>query len=513
MHQLHSFLGGAWITGEGPGSQLFNPTTEQPVAQTSTVGLDFGAALTYARDVGGPALQALTFAERGALLAAMSKAIHAQREALIEIGQINAGNTRGDAKFDIDGATGTLMYYAGLGKTLGDRTVLLDGEDVQLTRDPRMRGRHVRVSRPGAAVLINAFNFPAWGLAEKMACAILAGMPVVGKPATATAWMTEAMVRAVVDAEILPAGVLSLISGRAGDLLDHVQWGDVIAFTGGAETGAHIRQHPQVLASGATVNIEADSLNAMVLLPDADEATYDAFIRDAHREITQKAGQKCTATRRILVPNEQIDEVIEDLGAMLERLKVGDPSDAAFRMGPLASKTQHRSAQEGLATLQAHASVVWGDPEGGAQINGGTGWFVTPVLFKAHDPHTDSPLHNVEVFGPFSTLMGYDAINQIAPIVRLGQGSLVGSLYGDDRTAITTLISQLAGWHGRLVITDAKIAEKAMGPGVVMPQLQHGGPGRAGGGQELGGLAGLSLYTQRCAIQGNGPLLDRLLGT
>jgi 3,4-dehydroadipyl-CoA semialdehyde dehydrogenase len=295
----------------------------------------------------------------------MSKAIHGKREELIEIGRQNGGNTRGDAKFDIDGATGTLMYYAGLGHDLGDRTILLDGDAITIGASSRLAGQHILTPRPGVAVHINAFNFPAWGLAEKAACALLAGMPVISKPGTATAMLTGAMVRAVVDAGVLPAGVLSLVIGSARDLLDHVRWGDVVAFTGSADTGEQLRRHPRVLATGVPVNIEADSLNATVLAPGAEPATYDAFIRDVAREMTQKAGQKCTATRRIFVPEEQVDAVIEDLGERLGRTRVGNPASDEVTMGPLSSRGQFEAAQKGIATLLGECDVAWGQVERG----------------------------------------------------------------------------------------------------------------------------------------------------
>lgn len=517
MQQLDSFLGGRWQAGNPERSAtLYDPTTGAAVAQTSTAGLDLNAALSHARTVGGPALQALTFAERGALLKAMSKAIHAQREALIEVGRINAGNTRSDAKFDIDGATGTLMYYAGVAAELGDRTVLFDGEPQTVGRPgSRLQGQHILLPKPGVAVHINAFNFPCWGLAEKAACAILAGMPVLSKPATATAWMTWAMVRAVTDAGVLPDGVLSLLCGSAGDLLDHLDWGDVIAFTGGADTAVRIRGHRRVIEAGVPVNIEADSLNATLLAPDAEDETYDAFINHVHRELTQKAGQKCTATRRILVPADQIDEVIEDLAEKFGPTVVGNPSNDSVRVGPLATQSQFDSAKEGLAALMQQAEPVIGDPQRAAftDVAQGQGWFVDPVILKAKDSHANGPIHDLEVFGPVSTLLPYDgSVADAVNIVRRGQGSLVGSIYGDDRGFLRESIVGLGAWHGRLVVTDAKVAAKALSPGLVMPHLTHGGPGRAGGGTELGGLRGVGLYQQRCAVQGNGPLIAKLLG-
>ena len=513
MERLTSWLGGRWQEGRGKGSPLFNPTTGTVVAEASTDGLELASAFEYARTVGGGALREMTFAQRGALLKSMSKTIHGVREELIEIGRLNAGNTRGDAKFDIDGATGTLMYYAKLGEALGDSRVMLDGEPIQIG-GARLQGPHILSPRPGVAVHINAFNFPAWGLAEKAACAILAGMPVISKPATSTAYMTWAMVRAISEANILPDGVLSLVCGSAYDLLDHIEWADVIAFTGGADTAAHIRQHERILATGAALNVEADSLNPTLLVPGAKDVTYDAFIRDVAREMTQKAGQKCTATRRILVPAEQVDEFIEDVSERLDQTVVGDPGLDGVHMGPLATAGQLKSATEGIAALRTEAEVVYGNADGGPLkgIEPGVGYFVTPLLLRANSPEDGQVVHDLEVFGPVSTILPYDGeMASACDLIRRGQGGLVASVYGDDRDFLKDTILGLAGWNGRLLLTDAKIAEQAYSPGIALPHLLHGGPGRAGGGEELGGSRVMVLYQQRTAVQGNGPLIARLL--
>ncbi len=515
MKRLNSFLSGVWVEGEGEGSTLLNPTTGEALATCSTEGLDLREALRFSREQGGRSLAEMSFTERGALLVEMSKAIHAQRELLIELGQKNAGNTRGDAKFDIDGASHTLMHYGKLAETLGEGNILFDGEPEPVARGGRLVGQHVLVPRGGVAIHINAFNFPAWGLAEKAACSLLAGMPVLSKPATSTALMTHALVEAV--APIMPEGTLSLLCGRVGDLLDHVEWSDVIAFTGSADTGDKIRQHPQVLQSGAAVNIEADSLNAMILDSDAEDATYDAFIRHAHTEITQKSGQKCTAVRRLLVPRDRLDEVVEDLSERFGRTTVGDPTLDGVTMGPLSTLSQKTAALEGLAALQGHAKVVYGGPDGllraaeGADLTNGA--FVTPTLLQTEGPcDANSPVHNLEVFGPVSTIIPFDgSAAEAVQQVRHGRGCLVSAIYADDRRFLQETILGLAAWNGRLVVIDEQVAEKALAPGLVTPQLLHGGPGRAGGGEELGGLRGMKLYQQRCALQGNGPKIARLI--
>jgi oxepin-CoA hydrolase/3-oxo-5,6-dehydrosuberyl-CoA semialdehyde dehydrogenase len=515
MQALSSHLSGRWQSGSGKTATLSNPTTDAALATCDTHGLDLGAALDFARREGGPTLRAMTFAQRGDLLAAMSKAIHAHREGLIELAVANGGNTRGDAKFDIDGCIGTLMAYAELGKSLGDRRFLVEGAPLDIGRGGRVQGHHVRVPRQGVAVHINAFNFPAWGLGEKAACALLAGMPVLSKPATSTALVTWRIVEVLVEAGVCPPGVLSLLCGGAGDLLDHLGPQDVLAFTGSADTGTRLRGHRRVLEAGVPVNVEADSLNSAVLAPGADDTTYDALIRHLHTEMTQKAGQKCTATRRIFVPADRLDEVIADLSERLRGAVLGDPSRDDVHVGPLATRDQQKAALDGIAALLEVARPVFGEPGTGKPVGvePGQGCFVSPLLLRADDPVNAHPVHRLEVFGPVSTVMPYDGhARSAAALVARGEGSLVASIYGDDRKWLEEAVLELAPWHGRLTVTDAKMAEKALSPGMVLPLLNHGGPGRAGGGSELGGTRGLELYTQRCAVQGNGPLLSRFFG-
>jgi 3,4-dehydroadipyl-CoA semialdehyde dehydrogenase len=515
MKQLASFVGNEWVAGGDAGSELVNPATEQVLARASSAGIDMQRALAFARQVGGPALRKQSFAERGAALESMSRVIHAAREELIEIAIANGGNTRSDAKFDIDGATGTLMAYAALGKQLGERRALVDGEPFDVAGS-RLQGWHVRLPRHGVAVHIGAFNFPAWGWAEKAACALLAGMPVVTKPATATALLAHRTLELCVEAGAAPAGALSLICGSAGDLLEHLTWQDVVAFTGSGQTAHRIRSGARVLAEGVRVNVEADSLNAAVLLPGADEPTFAAFIRDVQRDMTQKTGQKCTAIRRVLVPQAELDRVREALSEALARVEIGNPALAEVRMGPVATRSQAKDVAAGVETLLASGTgAVFGEP-GRVEPIGvapGTGFFVPIVLLEAGDALGASAVHEHEVFGPVATLLPYDgSVEHAARIVRAGNGGLVASLYADDRAALGALVMELAPWHGRLVLVDAKIADKSLPPGTVLPELVHGGPGRAGGGEELGGLRGLGLYQQRTALQGNGPLLARLLG-
>jgi 3,4-dehydroadipyl-CoA semialdehyde dehydrogenase len=514
MKELKSYLSGKWVWGTGTPQSLYNPTNDEVVAAVNASKLDLKQALNHSRTVGGANLRALSFAQRGALLEAMSKAIHSKRDELIEIGRINAGNTRADAKFDIDGASQTLMYYANLGKALEDQTLIPDGAVEVVGRGGRLGGIHILTPKTGVAIHINAFNFPAWGLAEKAACAILAGMPVLSKPATATAWLAHAIAEICIP--LLPEGVLSLLCGSAGDLLDAVQWNDVIAFTGSAQTALDIRRHPNVLAQGTAVNIEADSLNAMILDPNAEDKTYDAFIKHVHTEMTQKSGQKCTAVRRILVEEEMVNSLIEDLSERLSKVVVGDPVLDEVNMGPLSTRAQQQSALEGLALLQKECSIVWGGPEGKriGLNRENQGAFVNATLLKANQSlQSDSVVHQVEVFAPVATIVPFRKTAQSAITqVQSAQGCLVNSIYGDDAKFLGSCMQLLAPYAGRLVIVDEQVADQSLAPGLVTPQLLHGGPGRAGGGEELGGLRGMGLYAQRTAIQGNIPKITRILG-
>jgi len=516
MITLQSYLKGSFVAGDAAGhATLVNPATEAPVAVTSTRGLDLAGALTWGRDVGGPTLRAMTFAERGAVLEGMSKALHQVRDALIEASVVNAGTTRSDSKFDIDGATGTLAFYAALGKKLGSARTLTDGAGEQLTRSARFFGRHVKTPRRGVAVHINAFNFPAWGLAEKAAVAILAGVPVVSKPATSTALATFRLVERLHEAKVLPEGALQVVCGSAGDLLDHLGAQDVLSFTGGSSTARVMRQLRAAVERNVRVNIEADSLNAAVLGPDVEPGSelWQMFVRDVVREMTQKTGQKCTATRRIFAPRAHLDALQEEFASRLGELKYGDPANDDVRMGPLATAQQLTDARAGVAALLAGgARLVHGDPAHAAPIGveAGRGYFLAPLLLRADAPHEAHIVHEHEVFAPCATLMGYTDADDAAALVARGGGTLVSSVYSDDRAALEVLVAGIAPFTGRLLIGGTKITDQAISPGLVLPSCVHGGPGRAGGGEELGGERGLDFYMQRTALQGDRAVLDRL---
>ncbi|MGE0786599.1 MAG: 3,4-dehydroadipyl-CoA semialdehyde dehydrogenase [Sandaracinaceae bacterium] len=514
MITLKSHLRGEWVEGRGEPATLMNPTTGEPVAQASTAGIDMAPVVEHARNVGGPALRALTFAERGAILKALSKAIYTARDELIDASILNGGTTRSDAKFDIDGASSTLAYYASLGKKLGDAKVISE-ESEQLLQGARFVGRHVFVPRRGAAVHINAFNFPAWGLAEKAAVALLAGVPVISKPATSTALLAFRTMEKLVETSALPKGALQLVAGSPQNLLAQLGTQDALAFTGSADTAEKLRVLPNLAKSSTRVNIEADSLNAAVLTADADDDTYQMFLRDVFTEMTQKAGQKCTATRRVFVHASMIDRVQAELTDRLGALIVGDPALSEVRMGPLATAQQKADYLSGIEKLVASgARVVYGGPDTLA-LNGADakkGYFVSPMLLRADDPANAHAVHAHEVFGPCTTLMPWETPEQVTEWVARGGGGLVASVYGDDRELLPELLLGLAPHHGRILMGSKKVADQAISPGLVLPSCVHGGPGRAGGGEELGGERGLRFYLQRCAIQGDRGLLDKFFG-
>lgn len=477
------------------------------------------AALNYARTDGRAALAELSFAARGELLAQLAKAMHGAREELISLAVANGGNTRSDAKFDIDGAAVTLSHYAQLGAELGAKygssTIVADGDSVVVGRTARMAGQHVWTTRPGVAIHINAFNFPAWGLAEKAACALLAGMPVLAKPATATALVAHRLMELF--APLVPAGTLQLLCGSAQTLLDHTAPGDVIAFTGSSHTAKLLRVHPNVVAHSLRLNIEADSLNAAVLAPDVSlsSETGQLFVADVVRDMTQKTGQKCTAIRRVLVPASQYDDVATAVRERLASVAIGDPSRDDVRMGPVATAAQRNDVRAGIARLAEQTDALHGGlgectPIG---VAAGTGYFVGPVLRGTRDPHACAAMHGDEVFGPCATLGAYDGTATAAvALVARGQGGLVTSAYSDDRDWTLATVAGLAPWHGRVFLGSAKMAAQSPGPGTVLPALVHGGPGRAGGGEELGGWRGATAYMQRTAIEGDASVLKMLVG-
>ncbi|HTQ72883.1 MAG TPA: 3,4-dehydroadipyl-CoA semialdehyde dehydrogenase [Burkholderiales bacterium] len=510
MKTLRSYLSGRWIEGSGAPQILVNPATEEPLAQVSSEGADVAAALDHARRKGGPALRGLSFAERGALLKDMAKAMQAHRDELLDLSVANGGNTRSDAKFDVDGAIFTLQTYAELGEKLGAAKFIVDGEGVQLGRSPRFHGQHVCVPRHGVAVHINAFNFPAWGLAEKAASALLAGMPVLSKPATSSALVAQRLMEILVEKKVLPDGALSLLVGAPRDLPALLGGQDVLAFTGSGDTGMRIRALPNIVRDSVRVNVEADSLNAAVLGPDAEPGgdMYETFLKDVLRDMTQKAGQKCTAIRRVLVPEAHAATVRDDLAEGLKAVRVGNPAQEETRMGPVATGAQLADVREGVAQLSAEGKTAFGS----AAPVGAKGFFISPVLMEFAKNALAAAVHSREVFGPVASLLTYSGkCADAAAIVARGNGGLVSSVYSEDADFLEETVAGIAPYHGRIFLGHPKI-EMSPGPGTVLPQLVHGGPGRAGGGEELGGARGLAFYMQRVALEGSRPVIQKLIG-
>jgi 3,4-dehydroadipyl-CoA semialdehyde dehydrogenase len=511
---LDSFVSGRWTRGEGVETSLVDPVTGDMIATASAKGVDLKRALAYARRQGQGALNSLTYAERAKLLSAVADTLATHRAKYEGIAIANSGNTKTDAAIDIDGGIGTLKYYARLGAGLGEARMLLDEKPVRLAKAENYQAVHLMVPRRGVAIHINAFNFPSWGLWEKAAVSLLAGMPVLAKPASATALLAHEMVSNVIAAQVLPDGALSLLVGSAGDLLDYVTSDDVIAFTGSADTAARVRGHRNVVVQNVPVNIEADSINTALLAPDAagGGAAFDAFIREVVREMVVKAGQKCTAIRRIFVPENKAGDVAEALFARLKNITVGDPRDEKTRMGPLVTLAQQTAAFDGIRKLAREADFVLGGTEPPALdgIDATKSAFVAPTLLRVKDSKDAKAVHEVEVFGPAATIVPYRDEKDACALVARGGGSLVASLYGEDHGFLARMVAGLGAHHGRLLVVDPSIASAHTGHGIVMPQCNHGGPGRAGAGEELGGLFGLRFYHQRLAVQGSAELLATL---
>ena len=506
---LPNLIHGQWQTGSGPGTPLFDPVRGDELARVDATGLDLPRAFAHAREVGGAALRAMSYAQRAAALGEMVKVLQANREAYYEISTANSGTVNNDTAVDVDGGIFTLGLYAKLGAGLGDRHFLLDGDLARLGKDPLFQSQHILSPRRGVALFINAFNFPSWGLWEKAGPALLSGMPIIVKPATATAWLTQRMVEDVVKAGILPEGAISIVCGSSAGLLEQLQAFDVLSFTGSAATAELVRSHPTVVRHSVRTNIEADSVNSALLLPDEGDAPLDLLAKEVAREMTIKSGQKCTAIRRVLVPRARYDAAAQAIAARLAKTTVGDPRNPAVRMGAVVSRAQKAHVLEGLAQLQSAADTLH-DGSAQALIDASDeACCVAPTLLGARDAQADV-LHDVEVFGPVATLMAYDDINQAHALIRRGQGSLVASVYGQDPQALAAAALELAPSHGRVHVLSPDVASLHTGHGNVMPQSLHGGPGRAGGGEELGGLRALNFYHQRSAIQAATPVLTAM---
>ena len=512
--QLQSHIAGRWI-GTQPAQALKSAIDGSTVAHTHADAIDFAEALDYARRVGLPAMLKTDFQQRAGMLKALAKFLGERKEEMYAL-SFHTGATRTDGWVDIEGGTGTLFAYASMAKELPRAGNLWhEGPQMPLGKTGAFAGTHVLVPRGGVAVHINAFNFPVWGLLEKFAPTFLAGMPCIGKPATATSFLTEKLVRLISESGILPEGALQLIIGGTGDLLDRVEGQDVVTFTGSADTAAKLRATPNLVKHSVPFNAEADSLNCAVLAPDVtpDDEEFDLFVKEIAREMTQKAGQKCTAIRRALVPADRIDAVAAKLKERLAKTTVGDPRLENVRMGALASKSQQSDVAERVATLRQGAEVVFGGDAGFAPVGEGVaeGAFFQPTLLLAKDAQNHAA-HDVEAFGPVSTLMGYQDLDDSLQLAARGKGSLAGTLVTKDAATAVKAITSMAATHGRLQILDRAAAPESTGHGSALPYLKHGGPGRAGGGEELGGLRAVKHLMQRAALQGSPAMLAAVTG-
>ena len=512
---LQSHIAGRWV-GHTPSQALKSALNGQGVAHTHAESLDFGEAVHHARRVGVPALMRLDFQRRAAVLKALAKFLMERKEALYAL-SAHTGATRADSWIDVEGGIGTLFAYASMGgNELPSGNVLHEGPAVPLGKQNRFAGTHILVPRGGLAVHINAFNFPIWGMLEKFAPSFLAAMPCVVKPATATSYLTEATVRLMAESGLLPEGALQLVIGGTGDLLDRLEGNDVVTFTGSADTAARLRVHPNLIAKSVPFNAEADSLNCAVLGDDVspDDAEFDLFIKEVAREMTVKAGQKCTAIRRTLVPRRHLDAVAERLAARLAGVKVGNPAVEGVRMGALASHAQVRDVAERVAQLRQSAELMLGAPESWAPIGEGTaeGAFFHPTLLLCRQPWQHDAPHDVEAFGPVTTLMPYEDTDEALALAARGRGSLVATLVTKTPELAARMVPQMATWHGRVHVLDAEAAPESTGHGSPLPMLKHGGPGRAGGGEELGGIRSVKHYLQRTAVQGSPTMLAAITG-
>jgi oxepin-CoA hydrolase / 3-oxo-5,6-dehydrosuberyl-CoA semialdehyde dehydrogenase len=506
MIKLGNYVTGKWIAGDGEGQALYNAVDGELIGYASTKGLDFKGILDYARKTGNPALRKMTFHERGRMLRALALHLRNHLDHFYNI-SYKTGATKADSWVDIEGGIGNLFSYASLRRKFPDEPFATDGDPVALGKAGSFMGHHILVPKEGVAVHINAFNFPVWGMLEKIAVNLLAGIPAVVKPATVTSYLTEAVVKEIIASRILPEGSLQLICGSAGDILDHVNSQDVVTFTGSASTGLKLKSHPRILAENVPFNMEADSLNCIVLgndvVPDMPE--WDLFIKEVRREMTTKAGQKCTAIRRIFVPENKIEDIWTALGKSLSQTIIGNPLNEKVRMGSLAGQSQREEVMAQVQKLLASSQIIYGSLEGVEVVDADAkkGAFMSPLLLKNEKPFQSEAVHTVEAFGPVSTIMPYKNMDEAIQLAKLGKGSLVCSMVTADNSLAKEFVLGAATHHGRILVLDNECAKESTGHGSPMPNLVHGGPGRAGGGEEMGGVRGVRHYMQRVAIQGS----------
>jgi oxepin-CoA hydrolase/3-oxo-5,6-dehydrosuberyl-CoA semialdehyde dehydrogenase len=513
LTQLKNYAEGRWVAGANDGEVLHNAVTGAAIYTAGSAGLDFGSMMHYARTVGGPALRRLTFQERGRMLKALAMYLLERKEAFYAISALT-GATRADSWVDIEGGIGNLFAYASLRRQFPDERYYVDGDAAKLSKNNTFIGHHIMVPREGVAIHINAFNFPVWGMLEKIAVNLLAGVPAIVKPATLTSYLTEAVFQEIIKSGIFPEGSLQLICGSARGILDHIETQDIVTFTGSASTGRMLKSHPRILSESVPFNMEADSLNCCILGPDVEPGMpeFDIFIKEVVREITTKAGQKCTAIRRIIVPANRVEDVTIALGKRIQTTTIGDPSIKEVRMGPLAGISQRNEVREKVQELAKTQSIVIGNLDNfevmGADKEKGA--FLPPLIFLNTDPFKNVACHNIEAFGPVSTIIPYNNLDDAITLAKMGMGSLVCSVVTADDNVAREVVLGAASMHGRILVLNADCAKESTGHGSPMPLLVHGGPGRAGGGEEMGGKRGVMHYLHRCAIQGSPTTISRI---
>ncbi len=506
MYKLQNYIGGHWIEGDGDGQVLYHAVTGNPIARASTAGIDFEKALHFAREKGNTALRKMTFHERGNMLKALAMYL---REHLASFYQVSyqTGATKADSWIDIEGGIGNLFANASLRRKFPDEPFCIDGESHSLGKNNTFMGTHILVPKEGVTIHINAYNFPVWGMLEKIAVNLLAGMPAVVKPATVTAYLTEAVVKKIIDSGILPLGALQLICGSAGDLLNHVTSQDVVTFTGSASTGLLLKTHPVIVREGVPFNMEADSLNCMVLGEDVtpEMPEWDLFIKEVRKEITVKAGQKCTAVRRIFVPENKLEAVAASLSKALAQTTIGNPLNEKVRMGSLAGQQQKKEVKEKVQQLLAGAQLIYGSLDSVELMDADpvAGAFLSPLLLLNEKPFASAVVHETEAFGPVSTLMPYNNMEEAIALSKKGKGSLCTSIVTANDKLAKQYVLGTATHHGRILVLNNDCAKESTGHGSPLPLLVHGGPGRAGGGEEMGGIRGVKHYLQRTALQGS----------
>jgi oxepin-CoA hydrolase/3-oxo-5,6-dehydrosuberyl-CoA semialdehyde dehydrogenase len=506
MQQLENYITGHWIKGDGKGQILFNAVTGEAIASATTHGLDFKNVLDYGRKVGNPALRKMTFHQRGNMLKALALYLRNNLEKFYQV-SYQTGATKADSWVDIEGGIGNLFANASLRRKFPGEVFCIDGESHNLSKNNTFMGLHILTPKEGVVVHINAFNFPVWGMLEKIAVNLLAGMPCIVKPATVTSYLTEAVVKEIIASKILPEGALQLLCGSAGDILDHVNSQDVVTFTGSASTGLMLKSNPNILRENTPFTMEADSLNCIVLGNDVTPGMpeWEIFIKEIRKEMTLKAGQRCTGIRRIFVPGNKIEEIQIALGKALSQTVIGNPLNEKVRMGSLAGNTQRNEVKEQVQKLLASSQIIYGSLDSVTVIDADAekGAFISPILLLNEKPHSSFEPHNIEAFGPVSTLMPYTNMDEAIALSKMGKGSLVSTIVTADNTIARQYVFGAATHHGRILILNNECAKESTGHGSPLPLLVHGGPGRAGGGEEMGGIRGVKHYLQRTALQGS----------